>query len=196
MNIGKLKSFITSKLEKELPEYISYHDVQHTIDVLNTCNAYIRRMKIAEKDAFLLRTAALLHDTGFLWGFENHEEKGMAYTRKILPDWGYSNRDIDIVCKLIKATAIPQKPQNTLEEILCDADLDYLGTDKFYKIGEKLYREFMHFQIVKNREDWDRLQVKFLQSHSYFTAFAKKHREPVKQKYINEIILKHGWNSL
>ncbi|MBC7884323.1 MAG: HD domain-containing protein [Saprospiraceae bacterium] len=196
MNIGKLKKFIIAKITNEIPDALSYHGVHHTLDVLNACNAYIRRLKIAGKDAYLLRTAALMHDIGIMWNYFNHEEQGIKYVRETLPGWGYSSNDIDRICSMIGATRLPQKPTNLLEQILCDADVDYLGTDLFYSIGETLFKEFLVYNVVKNEEEWDRLQVKFLSTHSYHTAYGKKYREPVKRNYLTEIVHKWGWEEI
>jgi len=193
MNIGKLKRFILKKLGEELSPLLTYHGVHHTVSVLNICNKYVRRMKILPHDAYLLRTAALMHDTGFMWTFEEHEERSIKYANEILPGWGYSKKEIEIIAGMIRATKIPQKPNTVLEDIIGDADLDYLGTDKFYPVGERLYHELLAHNKISNHEDWDRIQVKFLQNHKYHTAFAVKHREPVKQKYLKQIIDKWGW---
>ncbi|MBK9735511.1 MAG: hypothetical protein IPO92_11290 [Saprospiraceae bacterium] len=80
-----------------------------------------------------------------------------------------------------------------LEQILCDADVDYLGTDRFYPIGQTLYKEFLEYKVVIDDESWDRLQVKFLSNHRYFTPFGIKFREPVKQMHLNQIKQKWGW---
>jgi len=80
-----------------------------------------------------------------------------------------------------------------VEQIIADSDLDYLGTDYFYKIGNKLYNELKAYNRITNEEQWDRLQVNFLQNHRFHTPFAIKHREPVKRKYLNEILEKWGW---
>lgn len=188
MNIAKLKKFITGKLERELSGKLTYHGVQHTLYVLKVCNQYITRMQIPAEDAYLLRTAALMHDTGYLHGHENHEERSMAYASKILPDWNYTNRQIEKINGMIRATKVPQKPDNLLERIIGDADLDYLGTGSFYTIGDRLYREFKNYDLIHDRKEWDRLQVDFLQKHRYHTQYAKKHREPVKQKHLQELL--------
>jgi uncharacterized protein len=193
MNTKKLKTYIVTKLTSELSEKLTYHGVMHTIYVLKSCNQYIKRMKISGHDAYLLRTAAILHDTGFIWTYDNHEEFSIKYSREILPSWNYSQKDIEIIAGLIEATKIPQRPKTELEQILADSDLDYLGTEFFYKIGDKLFRELLAYNKISNEEDWDRIQVKFLTSHSFHTPFAKKHREPVKQKFLQEIIDKWGW---
>jgi HD superfamily phosphodiesterase len=150
-------------------------------------------MHIPSEEAYLLRTAAIMHDTGYIWTFDNHETESINYARKILPGWNYSDSEIERITAMIAATRIPQKPSNILEQIIADSDLDYLGTSSYYKIGIKLYKELLAFNRIANEKEWDQLQVRFLQKHRFHTPFAIKHREPVKQKYLNEILEKWGW---
>ena len=188
MNIRRLKAFITNKISHEISDKIYYHGVHHTLEVLHVCNEYIKRLSIGKADAFLLRTAALLHDIGFIWTYNNHEERGVQYAKQILPEWGYQEDDIDVICKMIMATKIPQKPQNLLEMIICDADLDYLGTDRFKATGETLYQELLNFGLTENEKSWDRIQIDFLGTHEYHTDYAKKHRKPVKRQHLKEVM--------
>jgi len=195
MSSRKIKHFIFEKIKREIPTNLTFHGLHHTIDVLNVCNQYIKRMKISSHDAFLLRTAALFHDLGFIRAYDNHEIESVKYAKEILPDWNYTNQDIEIISRMILATQIPQKPTSVLEQIICDADLDYLGTDSFYSIGETLFQEFRSYNKISTKEEWDRLQVRFLQKHKFHTPYAKKHRESVKQIYLNEILNKGVGNS-
>lgn len=190
MNTRKLKNFITGKLKAELSDKLTYHGVYHTLHVLNSCNQYIKRMHIGANDAYLLRTAAIMHDTGFMWDFENHEEESISYTNALLPKWNYSKTEIEKIIAMIDATKIPQNPTTILEKILADSDLDYLGSDLFYKIGNKLYMELMNYNKISSEKEWDELQIKFLKTHKYQTPFAQKYREPIKQKYLDELITK------
>ena len=193
MTIGRLKKFITAKLKKELSANLSYHGLHHTLEVLNVCNQYIRRLKINSHDAYLLRTAALTHDVGILWTYNGHEEVAVDYANEILPEYGYTIKDLQKIAGMIIATKIPQQPKTQLEKIICDADLDYLGTNDFYTIGNTLKKEFLAYKVINNNEEWDRLQVNFLSKHHYHTAFAKKNREPKKHAYLNEIKKKWKW---
>lgn len=193
MNTGKLKRFIFGKLEAELSEKLTYHRLNHTKYVLLSCEQYIKRMRVPSGEAYLLRTAALMHDIGYIWTFEDHEAESINYARKILPEWNYTNLEIERITAMIAATKIPQKPRNILEQIIADSDLDYLGTSSYYKIGNKLYKELLAYNRITNEKEWDQFQVKFLQNHRFHTPFAIKHREPVKQKYLNEIKEKLGW---
>ncbi|WP_167616840.1 HD domain-containing protein [Maribellus sediminis] len=192
MNIRKLKQFVIYKLTEELSDKLSYHGVHHTLDVLRVCNEYVKRMNISPDDAYLLRTAALLHDIGFIHTYNDHEEESIKYAKKLLPEWNYSEEQIEIIAGMIRATKIPQLPKTTLEKIIGDADLDYLGTDAFYTIGNTLFKELMAFNKISSEEDWDKIQIRFLQNHTYHTPFAQNNREPLKQKHLHA--LKQKWN--
>lgn len=192
MNIRKLKGFIIQKLSEGLSDKLTYHGVHHTLDVLNACNQYIKRMEISPKDAYLLRTAALLHDTGFLKTYDNHEEESIAYALEILPKWNYSNKEIELIAGMIRSTKIPQLPNTLLEKIIGDSDLNYLGTDYFYTVGDTLFKELMAFNKISSQEQWNKIQIKFLENHRYHTLFAQKHREPVKQKHLLDLKRKWG----
>jgi hypothetical protein len=75
-----------------------------------------------------------------------------------------------------------------LQRIICDADLDYLGRDDFFVIGDQLRREFLHFGIVSSEKAWKELQLKFLTSHHYHTQNSAELREPVKQVNLKKLI--------
>lgn len=191
-NIRKLKNTIRQLYIDKHNEKLKYHGFHHVLAVLASCDEHIKRLDVPSHEAHLLRAAALLHDTGILWTYNHHENKGIEYTKSLLPEMGYNEKEIEVVCQLIKATELPQTANNLLEEIICDADLDYLGTDLFYPVGNTLFQEFLAYDIVKNEKEWDELQIRFLEKHSYFTDYCKRFREPEKQKRIQE--LKDKWN--
>lgn len=192
MNIEKLKKHIITLLENELSKKLSYHGVHHTLKVLNVSEQYVDRLKISTSDANLLFTAALLHDTGFISTYDNHEETSILFAKKILPEWNYTEQNIKKIEGMIRATKIPQQANNLLEQILADADLDYLGTNQFYSVGETLYKELLAFEKIQERKQWDEIQVKFLQKHKYHTTFAKENREQVKQIHLKELLDKQS----
>ncbi|MFH4969503.1 HD domain-containing protein [Gaetbulibacter sp. M240] len=174
-------------LNTELPEELYYHDIGHILDVLYVVNRYIRRHEIDKINGNLLRIGALLHDIGFTRTKIEHEAKGAEIAKELMPQFGYTEEEIKIVQDLIMATKIPQSPKTEMERIICDADLDYLGRRDFYDIGEKLYKELKFAGVVDNQDDWNKLQIKFLTSHSYHTEFAKTNRQPNKEKRIEEL---------
>lgn len=187
MRYRDVKNFILEKLERELSAEYTYHSINHVEDVLNAAIAIGRLEKISPRDLTLLKTAALFHDAGFLEGPVNHEERSCEEAKKILPKYGYSSAEIDTICGMIRATRIPQSPNTHLEEILADADLDYLGRKDFFEISDLLYQEFLTTGVIHNENEWNRLQVKFFESHDYFTETSKKLRQKGKEKNLNKI---------
>lgn len=192
MNIRRLKNIVTKKIKAEITPDLKYHGLEHVLSVYRVCNDYVKRLQIDAHSAWLLRTAALTHDIGIYSSYTDHEAAGIKYIHQLLPTLGYSKKDLTIISDMISATKIPQSPKSLLEQIICDADLDYLGTHNFYSIGHTLYEEFLSRGVIKNEKEWDLLQINFLQKHNFHTDFAKKNREPVKRQYVKE--LKHKWN--
>lgn len=182
MRFESFKSHILSLLEARLPKELSYHGVHHTIYVLDAATRIAAHEGISEQEKEWLYTAVLLHDIGFIETYHNHEEKGIEIATPIMLNFGFLPFEIQLVNNLIRRTRIPQSATNLLEKIICDADLDYLGTDDFFPIGNMLFDEFLQYGIVKDEKEWNRLQVSFLSGHSYYTDFAIKFRKPKKEE--------------
>lgn len=179
--------YILSRLEKELPEHLSYHGRHHTLDVIEAVERIARHEGIHEHSINLLIVAAAYHDSGFIFGHENHEEKGCEIARQALPDFGCDEQTIDQVCRMIMATKVPQSPSGELSDILCDADLDYLGRPDFKPISTSLFEELKYHGVVADLETWNRIQVKFLRQHHYHTEYGRRFRQPEKEKYLKEL---------
>ncbi|MBP6313420.1 MAG: HD domain-containing protein [Flavobacteriales bacterium] len=179
--------YILSKLRYGLPKERTYHNFSHTLDVYRSCVAIAMSENIDGEDLDLLRTAALYHDSGFMIGHHEHEKAGCDLAREALPQFGYTEEMIERVCSMVMATKLPPKPTDHFGEILCDADLDYLGRSDFFRIGTTLFWEFLHDGIVNNEREWNELQERFLGTHTYFTAVSQKVREPVKQQHLQRI---------
>lgn len=187
VRFADLEEYVLNRLEKELPHYLYYHNVKHTMDVLIGVEVIGVAEKVNEEELFLLKTAALFHDMGQIVQSKGHEEISCKYAREILPHYEYSQKHIDAVCELIMATQLPPNPKNLLQKIICDSDLDYLGRTDFIPVSDTLYEELHHQQIISNKNDWNKLQVGFISKHQYFTNFAKNNREVNKQNQINRL---------
>ena len=86
-------------------------------------------------------------------------------------------------------TKLPQSAKEKLEQIICDADLDYLGRDDFYMISHRLKLEWNIFNIKPTTlKEWYGLQIEFLKNHNYFTVSAIETREEGKLKNLHEIM--------
>jgi uncharacterized protein len=188
MDYRAAKQFILSKLRAELSKQLGYHGIHHTLDVLKMAAEICQSEGIKGRDLQLVKTAALFHDAGFIKNkHAGHEAEGCLMVQDILPGFGYNKSDIETICGMIMATKIPQSPKTLLEEILCDADLDYLGRQDFFKIGNSLFQELQAYQILQDEQSWNRLQVGFLSAHKFHTRTNQKLREPVKLRYLKDL---------
>ena len=183
-----LKTAILNKLETELPKRYYYHSFSHTMDMHDSAARIADFENINEVDKEIVLVAALFHDAGFIIDRENHEAHSCTIAKELLPQYDYAPSEIDAVCNLIMATQMPVKPKNKLEEIICDADLDYLGRDDFKTIGDLLYRELSESGGVNGLEEWNQLQIRFLTNHRYYTNYSQTHRESVKQENLKRLM--------
>ncbi len=182
-----LNDYILDRLERELPKHLYYHNYKHTIDVTIGVEIIGSGEGVGEEDMLLLKTAALFHDFGQVEGAVDHEEKGCKIAEQMLPEFGYDKEQIEIIKGIIMATKLPPQPKTLLEQIIADADLDYLGRRDMVPVSDALYQELKVQGIIGSFNDWNKLQVKFLSMHQYFTETARNMRKVNKDVQIQRI---------
>lgn len=189
-NFHNVRDYFIDLLEQnEFVSKLKYHGPHHTLDVMQAAERIGRSEGLSEEEVMLVKVAALFHDSGFLNKYQENEPEGAKLAKRELPRYGFTDAQVEIVEGMILATKIPQDPKNHLEEILCDADLDYLGRDKeeFDKISSSLAQELIDMKILKSIDAWDPIQVKFLEMHKYYTKTCILTRRPVKIQRLREI---------
>ena len=175
-------------MENRLSPNLTYHGIHHTRDVHDVCKFYIEHYNISDSEAELLEIAAVAHDMGFIHTYRNHEAVGAEMIKEIMFDYNYSAEQMDAVAEMILATKVPQNPKNFLSEILCDADLDYLGRKDFDYIGRTLKNEWELYGVFEDLDaNFNSLQIAFLDNHSFHTEYAKQYRTPTKLKHLAEL---------
>ena len=182
-----LEELILDRLERELPKHLYYHNLKHTIDVTIGVEIIGAGEGVDEEEMLLLKTAALFHDTGQIYGSRGHEERSCEIMMEYLPKFGYSEEQLSIMKGIIMATQLPPTPKTKLERIICDADLDYLGRRDFVPVSDLLFDELKVQGLVGSQNDWNKLQVKFLGMHQFFTETALKMRLVNKELQIDRI---------
>jgi adenylate cyclase len=182
-----IQEIILDKLEKELPGYLYYHNVKHTVDVVTEVELIGWGEGCSDEEILILKTAGLFHDVGHTVDYDNHEYHGTLIAREMLPGYNYTTEQIDLICSIIMSTKLPPKPANLLENIICDSDLDYLGRSDFIPVSNTLYEELKAQNKMGSLNDWNKIQVKFISGHQYFTNTARSLREVNKQIQIERI---------
>ena len=182
-----IQEIILDKLERELPEYLFYHNVKHTVDVVTEVELIGWGEGCTDEEILLLKTAGLFHDVGHTVTYDGHEFQGTLIAREMLPKYNYSPEQIERICSIIMSTKLPPKPTNLLEDIICDSDLDYLGRSDFIPVSNTLFEELKAQNKMGSLNDWNKIQVKFISGHQYFTKTARSLREVNKQLQIERI---------
>lgn len=183
MDFSEAKDYIVERLVMELPKNLYYHGAHHTFDVVKSIHSISLSEKINNEDFFILLTAAYFHDAGYIYRYENNEVIAVKMARQALPEFGYSDKQLDIIEGIIMATADGNEPKTLLEKIMCDADHDYFGRKDYRKIAVSLRKELMFYEAEYSDEVWISKQIKYLENkHRYYTKTALETRQPMKEE--------------
>lgn len=188
LHFADLSEYIFDWLEKKLPKDLYYHNTRHTQDVVIQVEIIGRAEGVTEEELLILQTAALLHDSGHVISYAEHERVGVDMAYQTLPNFGYSPEQIEQVGRLIMATKMPVHPTTLLEKIICDADLDYLGRLDYTNGAHNLYQELRERGMVGDEAAWVGQQIEFINRHQYYTVTAQQKRELPKQQQLQELL--------
>lgn len=168
-------------LAAHLPPWLRYHDLAHTEELVAPASELLACEEgFDARDAGLALTAAWFHDIGFTEQYLANEPVAIEHCRAVLPGFGFGPHDVEAVAAAIAATAVPQRPQDRVAEVVCDADLFVLGTERFFDREVALRTELAQAGIEHSDESWDRAQIAFLEQHAYFTRSAKARNDARK----------------
>lgn len=168
-----------AKIAPQLP----YHNYIHSLDVADVCGRRAIDERVGEDGIYHLKSAGYLHDIIVVPDKTDNEEQSVKFANKILPQFGYSAKSIDIISRLIMATKQPTNPSGILEMIICDADIDNIGRDDFFECAEKC-----RIEMGKSNEEWyGTIVPKFLAGAKFYTTSAQKERNAGLKSNIEKI---------
>lgn len=171
-----------------LPKEYSYHSLTHTQEVVAAAEEIGNEIGLSPEQMELVIVAAWFHDVGYKCGFKNHEEESARLMREKLAEFEVTPEKIAEVEKIIKSTQMPQSPEDELSKVMCDADLYHLSSDIYFVRSEELRQELINVCDEKiSPKDWVKKNLKFLSTHSYFTAYGQNTLEPRKQSNIKKL---------
>ena len=188
-------NYIRELFRDELPSDIKYHDADHTVHPTKGIVASADRIAISENisdhDRELLIAAAYFHDTGYIREYDKNEPIAARMAGRILKLIGYKPNEVEKVQKMILSTDLEREPKTHVEKILCDADLDHLGREDFFKLDGKVREGRRARGIdVSDEAKWYKGTLEFIKKHQYYTESQKKLREKEKQKNIKRLLKK------
>ena len=190
--LQETERYVTHFFATRVSPAFLFHNIDHTKDVvaasINLANYY----QLPESERQVLLLAAWFHDTGYSSGTARwHERISKEIATDFLQQHQVDAAVIEKVGNCIMATQWPQCPTNLTEQILCDADLFHLGNDQFDQKNKLLRKELNTlFEDKLSKKEWRKRNIMFLQQHRYFTDYARKNLQPIKDQHLQELLEK------
>ncbi|HMB99605.1 MAG TPA: Pycsar system effector family protein [Flavobacteriaceae bacterium] len=172
--LAEVEIFVSNLLANKLSHVYVYHNLGHTRRVVKSVNEIIEGENITGIDAENLILAAWFHDTGFVDGCENHEEKSVEIAKSFFLEKGLDEKRIENISNLILATKMDYEPKTLLEKVICDSDYGHFKDKEFIQISELLRNEW---KLTDNKSftdvEWTEENISFLtKKHNFHTNFA------------------------
>ncbi len=187
--LNDVQEHVTNLLTNKLNKNIRFHNLEHTKEVVAACEIMADYYQLDDEDKISLLLAAWFHDTGYISGqAQGHEAVSEQLATEFLKARLVTNEQIDKVIGCIRATQMPQNPSSLIEKIICDADLFHLGTDAFKEKSQLLRDELKDFAGKElSKKEWQRINLRFLDGHSYFTDYCIEKLDPLKEMHLKKL---------
>lgn len=187
--VQKAESYVFNLFKDKLsPDYI-YHNFIHTLRVVNNAEVIAGNENVTGEEEEMLLLAAWLHDTGYIVSDLDHEEESAKIAEAFLKENGYDESKIAKIQLLIKVTKLGVEPQTHLEKIIKDADCSHFAYKDYCSLSELLRAEW---KLTHNKSfsdlEWATInRGVLLNKHRFFTAYAQRELQPLKEANIREL---------
>ncbi|MBF4493462.1 HD domain-containing protein [Flavobacterium sp. MR2016-29] len=182
--IEQSEDFVSILLKDKLSNLYSYHNFNHTLTVVNAVKELCKKEDVGGDEKEMLLVAAWFHDTGYTVGYENHEKESVKIASNFLKEKGQSDEYIEKVSSLILATIKEYVPKTHLEKIIKDADFAHLMGTEYETTCELLRIELKNtWNLNFSNAEWAKENMGFLlNKHRFYTDYAQKKWQPLKEK--------------
>ena len=188
--IKKTKDFVFELFKEELDPSFLYHNFKHTERVHKSTKEIIENSEVTEKEGLILELSALLHDTGYTKGREDHEERSVKIATSFLNDQNVDDQLIEQVNNCIMATKFSDQPEDKLGKIIRDADASHFAKDYFEEASEFLRKELELIGVkTYSSKQWREENIRVLtEQHQFYTDYALKNWDKGKKENLAKLL--------
>ncbi|RAJ92635.1 putative metal-dependent HD superfamily phosphohydrolase [Larkinella arboricola] len=173
-------------LLRALPAELVYHNLNHTQQVAEAAELIGKQAGLDPEEMENAIIAAWLHDIGYARKRHQHEAAGVDMARPFLEELGLSEDRIQDISDSVLATQLPQNPRTRVAEVVCDADLFHLSSDRFFDRSELMRQEVKNTTGKIGKKKWLQGSIKLMECHHYFTEYGKTVLTPLKEKNLEK----------
>jgi adenylate cyclase len=177
LRLTDLEGLVFSKLEADLHKNLFFHNLEYSRHLYEYSELLAKAAGLDLEETLLVRTSALLLNIGFIDGYLNHENRSAEYARNMLPEYNYSEKQINVISNLILSVKWPPDPHSILEMVLYDAKMEYIGRADYIRLYKLLFLEQNQYMKSVDVLEFKRKQIEIIQKYSYFTESARRLRE-------------------
>lgn len=169
-------------LLRALPNDLVYHNLTHTQQVVEAAERVGKQTGLTQEELENAMIAAWLHDIGYAQQCQQHEAAGVDMATPFLNELGLSNERIRVITDSVLATQLPQNPHSRVAEVVCDADLFHLSSERFFERSELMRQEMKNTTGKVGKKKWLQGSIRLMEQHHYFTEYGKTILTPLKEK--------------
>lgn len=183
------EDYVVNLFKNKLSKLYNYHNINHTTSVVNSINNLSKSYNLSDFEKETLLIAAWFHDTGYINGGLNHEEKSIEIVTQFLLEHNSDQKFIDAVASIINITKFHVLPTNDVQKIMKDADYNHIGSENYFKTSDLLRKEWEEVdEKIYSDKQWLELNLEMLnKSHEFYTPYALENWQPQKEKNIKLI---------
>ncbi len=187
--LHSVEAYVEQFIKENVDPNFVYHNFQHTCAVVATATELAEYYDVSAQDRLAIILAAWFHDTGYVGGWEKHEERSVQVALDWLVSQGVTDQELlNNVSGCIMATRMPQQPRNFLEEIVADADLSHLGDVSYWDRCGRVRQEFnLTRNHVMSDQEWIDFELDFMVHHEYHTEAARELFGDRKSKHLQQL---------
>jgi predicted metal-dependent HD superfamily phosphohydrolase len=179
------------KFEHAEKEGLLYHNLRHTKKVMSVIEKMAIYYQLNGKEQFIISAAVMFHAAGYLSDYSNPEKAGAKEASLFFQRKAPLEKIMTTVKECILATKMPHQAKNRLEEIVCDAVLFHLGTNKFLKDCNRMRKEAsIKKNIPLSKATWCSMMINLFETHHFFTDYCQDLYYGKKLKNLEKLKMK------
>jgi len=181
--LEKVEEYATDILKNQLSPDFVFHNLKYTQKVLEEVKTIGKHEKISKEEMESAKIAAWFLKTGYRDTYAGYEEKSKAIATEFLLKEKVSEEKVTKIANAILTTQLENEPNQTIEEVLLDAEHAVTKEENFRKL-QKLRRQelFALEKVTQSKLEGLQNYLDVLLKTKFYTSYGKEILKPSKDK--------------